>query len=37
MRHVLNKTLSQIPGVEVLGEAGDGITALKLVEKLILG
>ncbi|SFG35692.1 two component transcriptional regulator, LytTR family [Desulfotomaculum arcticum] len=34
MRHVLNKTLSQIPGVEVLGEAGDGITALKMVEKL---
>lgn len=34
MRHVLNKTLSQIPGVEVLGEAGDGITALQLVEKL---
>lgn len=34
MRHVLNKTLSQIPGVEVLGEAGDGITAMKMVEKL---
>ncbi|MEW5954889.1 MAG: LytTR family DNA-binding domain-containing protein [Bacillota bacterium] len=34
MRHVLNRTLSQIPGVEVLGEAADGITALDMVEKL---
>ncbi|MCS5696471.1 LytR/AlgR family response regulator transcription factor [Desulfofundulus thermocisternus] len=34
MRHILRKTLSQIPGVEVLGEAGDGITALKMMEEL---
>jgi len=34
MRHVLKKTLSQIPGVEVLGEAGDGITALEMTKKL---
>ncbi|SFR09734.1 LytR/AlgR family response regulator transcription factor [Desulfoscipio geothermicus] len=34
MRHVLKETLSKIPDVEVLGEASDGITALKLVEKL---
>ena len=34
MCHVLSKTLSQIPGVEVLGEANDGITALTMVEKL---
>ena len=34
MSHVLNRTLSQIPGVEILGEAADGITALDMVEKL---
>jgi len=34
MRHVLKKTLAQVTGVEVLGEAGDGITALKMVEEL---
>lgn len=34
MRHILKKTLSQISGVEVLGEAGDGITALEMMKKL---
>lgn len=34
MRLVTKKILSEIPGVEVLGEAGDGITALRLVEEL---
>ena len=34
MRHVLDKTLSQIPGVQVLGEASDGLTALEMVEEL---
>lgn len=34
MRHVIKKTLAEMPGVEVLGEAGDGITALKMVEEL---
>ncbi|SHK96064.1 LytR/AlgR family response regulator transcription factor [Desulforamulus aeronauticus] len=34
MRHILNKTLSQIPGVKVVGEAADGLTALTMVENL---
>lgn len=34
MCYVLKKTLEQISGVKVLGEAGDGISALKLVEEL---
>ena len=34
MRHVLKRTLEQIPGTKVLGEAGDGVTALKMIEKL---
>jgi len=34
MRHILKKILSQIPDVEVLGEAGDGITALEMMKKL---
>jgi two-component system LytT family response regulator len=32
MRQVLKKTLAKIPGVKVIGEAGDGATALKMVE-----
>lgn len=34
MRHVLRRTLAQVPGVQVLGEAGDGLAAIKMVEEL---
>ncbi len=34
MRHVLKKVVEQVEGVEVIGEAGDGIEAIKLIEEL---
>ena len=34
MRHVIKKVVEESEGVEVVGEAGDGIEALKLIEEL---
>ena len=34
MRYVLKKVVEEVEGVEVTGEAGDGIEAIKLVEEL---
>ena len=34
MRHVIKKVVEEIEGVEVVGEAGDGLEALKLIEKM---
>lgn len=34
MRHVIKKVVGEIEGVEVIGEAGDGLEAIKLIEKL---
>jgi len=34
MRHILKKALGEIPGVEVIGEAKDGLEAVRLVKEL---
>ncbi|MDD4403062.1 MAG: LytTR family DNA-binding domain-containing protein [Desulfitobacteriaceae bacterium] len=34
MRHVLKKVVEEVEGVNVIGEAGDGLEALKLIQEL---
>lgn len=34
MRHVIKKVVEEVEGVEVIGEAGDGLEAVKLIEEL---
>ncbi|KJS17468.1 MAG: LytTR family transcriptional regulator [Peptococcaceae bacterium BRH_c4b] len=34
MRHVIRKVVEEVEGVRVIGEAGDGLEAIKLIEKL---
>lgn len=34
MRHVIKKVVEQVEGIEVIGEAGDGVAAIKLIEEL---
>lgn len=34
MRHVIRKVVEEVEGVRVIGEAGDGLEAIKLIEEL---
>jgi len=34
MRHVIRKVVEQVEGIKVIGEAGDGLEAIKLIEEL---
>lgn len=34
MRHVIKKVVEEVEGVKVIGEAGDGLEAIKLIEEL---
>jgi len=34
MRHILRKALEELPGVKVIGEAENGLEAIRLVKEM---